>query len=449
MNGASELLDQGRRLLSAAGALSGAGAEINLRRRETRSIGWAEGKPSVRGASASSAVCVRILDGGREALLTSADLDPQAVRACFEKARSIAQFSPPDETRRLGTQAASYPAATTEDPALFSTPSDELLERLMALERRILAMDRRLRKVIKFNLSEERAQVAIVNSNGLAVAESAGSAAFVAELLAEQEGQSEIAWDYAVRRRFTDLPVEWIADGVAEAAVRALGGTALATGAYAVVLDPRVGTQLLSLLAEAVSAEAVQLGRSFMAGMAGKMAGSPALTIVDDGLLLDGVASGAFDDEGTPHERTVVIDNGRLENYLYDLRTAARAGARPNGHGIKGAFSAPPSPHPTNFYVAPGTASPGQLLSSEKKVFHIRDVMGLHMADPISGEFSLGASGHLYESGAYARPVRGVTVAGDVKSLLAAVVGVGDDLLWHGSYGCPSLLISSLAIGGA
>lgn len=449
MSDASQLLSDGTRLLGEAAAPSGVECELNLRRRQNRSVGWAEGKPSVRTASVSQAVCVRVLEGGRQGLLTTTDLDGGALRSSVEKARSIARLSPPDATRRFGVPAQSYPGSSNNDAHLFSTPADALLDRLKALEAKVLAKDRRLKKVIKFNIGEERAQTAIVNSLGLSLVEESTDASFVAEILAEDNGQSEIAWDYSVRRRFSDVPIDEIAGGVAEAAARALGGAALPTAAYAVVLHPRVGTQLLSLLAEAVSAEAVQLGRSFFAKCMGKKVASDALSVIDDGLLPDGVASAPFDDEGTPHERTIVIENGRLRNYLYDLRTGAKEGVRSNGHGIKEALFAAPSPHPTNFYIAPGAASPEELLGADTRVFHIHDVMGLHMADPISGEFSLGAAGHLFEGGAYARPVRGVTIAGDIKSLLAAVSGVGRDLTWHGGFGCPSLLIPGVTVAGS
>jgi PmbA protein len=74
--------------------------------------------------------------------------------------------------------------------------------------------------------------------------------------------------------------------------------------------------------------------------------------------------------------------------------------------------------------------------------------MGLHMADEVTGEFSLGASGYLYENGRFVHPVRGVTIAGNLKDLLASISLVGDDLTWYGSVGCPTFLLPQLSVSG-
>ena len=86
---------------------------------------------------------------------------------------------------------------------------------------------------------------------------------------------------------------------------------------------------------------------------------------------------------------------------------------------------------------------------SAPKVILLREVMGLHMADPITGEFSLGGSGYLYENGRFASAVRGVTIAGSVESLLNGVAAVGNDLTWYGAMGAPSLLVTGLTVAGS
>jgi PmbA protein len=96
-----------------------------------------------------------------------------------------------------------------------------------------------------------------------------------------------------------------------------------------------------------------------------------------------------------------------------------------------------------------GEASIDDLLVSDKRVFLLQDVMGLHMADPITGEFSLGASGVLYENGKPSKPVRGVTIAGTVSLMLKGVAAVANDFRWRGSTGAPSFLLPSVTIGGA
>jgi PmbA protein len=243
--------------------------------------------------------------------------------------------------------------------------------------------------------------------------------------------------------------MDTIALELAQQALSALGARALATGEYPVVLAPRVGVQILDLLAEALSAEAVQMGRSFLAGKQGASIGSRALTIVDDPLLPHGLASAAKDDEGTLRRALTIVDGGVLKNFFYDLRTGARDGVASNGRGHRSSPSAAPKPSATNFYVKAGAMKLDDMLSSAERVFLVRDVMGLHMADRITGEFSLGASGILYEKGRPSHAVRGVTMAGLVSDVLGRVQAVGHDFRWYGSVGCPSLLVQSLSIAGA
>jgi PmbA protein len=171
--------------------------------------------------------------------------------------------------------------------------------------------------------------------------------------------------------------------------------------------------------------------------------------MIDDPLNPNGLESAAFDDEGTPHQICPIVVDGVLKDYFYDIYSAGKDKRETNGHGMKESLGSLPQPSPTNFYIKPGLTSFDELTHSHKKVFLVRDVMGLHMVDPVTGEFSLGASGSLYENGAFSHAVRGVTLAGTFSELLKKVIGVGIDLTWYGSRGTPSLLISSLSVGGA
>ena len=144
-----------------------------------------------------------------------------------------------------------------------------------------------------------------------------------------------------------------------------------------------------------------------------------------------------------------MLDNGTLTDFFYDLRTGARDGAPSNGRGHRSSVSSAPKPSATNFYVKPGKMKPADMLAADESVFLVCDVMGLHMADRITGEFSLGASGVLYKKGKPAFAVRGVTMAGSVSDVLGRVQTVGNDFRWYGSIGCPSLFVQSLSIAGA
>ena len=88
------------------------------------------------------------------------------------------------------------------------------------------------------------------------------------------------------------------------------------------------------------------------------------------------------------------------------------------------------------------------MMRASDKIFYVWEVMGLHMADPITGEFSLGASGFFYDHGQHERPVRGVTISGTISDLLSRVKGVGNDLRWYGDRGAPHLWVAPLTVAG-
>jgi PmbA protein len=272
---------------------------------------------------------------------------------------------------------------------------------------------------------------------------------FLVEALAEDAGETQVAWAWTSRRFGRDVDSVSLADEVAESAVRALGAKPLPSGPYTVLIQPRVGVQLMSLLIQALSAEAVQLNRSFLNGEMNKKVVSDKLTFTDDPLRADGVNSTALDDEGVVCRPRAMIDRGVLSSYFYDLRAARRAGVEPTGHGFRPGPASQPGPHATNFYLAPGSVAVDEMIKADKQVFVLHDVMGLHMADPITGEFSLGASGFLYKNGVAAGSVRGVTIAGTVRGLLSNVQAVGSDLTWVGSLGTPSLLVGGVTISGS
>jgi PmbA protein len=271
----------------------------------------------------------------------------------------------------------------------------------------------------------------------------------VVEILAEHDGRTEVGWDYQFVRFREDLNLKSVAEGVAKHTLRALGAKSIPSGAYTFILHPRVVTQLLDLVEEAVSAEAVQLGRSFWAGKKGVPVASAKLNLIDDPEWPRGLACSSYDDEGVPHEKLNVVANGVLQDYFYDLSSASKAKRESNGRAVKAALGSIPKPGATNFFIAPGKGKLDSFLEAAPKVFYLHDVMGLHMADPITGEFSLGASGELYEKGRFSQAVRGVTVAGTIGALLKNISEVGSELSWYGAVGAPPLLVQQMTVAGA
>jgi PmbA protein len=115
---------------------------------------------------------------------------------------------------------------------------------------------------------------------------------------------------------------------------------------------------------------------------------------------------------------------------------------------MRGGFKGVPGVGLTNLYIAPGSQTPEGLIRSTKRGLQVMEIMGAHMANPISGDFSVGATGFWIENGKVAYPVREITIAGNVLDLMKNVEAVANDLRFQGRIGSPSLLVKELSIGG-
>lgn len=335
---------------------------------------------------------------------------------------------------------------SAQDPAGIAV--EKKIAFAKALEKATLGMDKRIEQVEQAGYEDSLVDFTLVNSAGVHRRyRNAFFTCAVVGVAAQAGADSERGWEFDVANTFDGLRLEWVAEHCARDATRRLGGKPCASGSMPVVLDYAVATQFLQVLSSAFRADNVLKGKSFFAGQTGEVVGSEQLSIVDQNDYPEAINRAPFDGEGTPAQRTVLIDTGRLDGFLHNIQTAHEMGARTTANAARG-YSSPPDVGPSNLFICQGNESQERLFAMAGTGFFITEVMGVHNASPISGDFSFGASGLLIEGGELGRPVRGVTVAGNIRPLLKAVAAVGDDLRFLGSCGAPSLLISELVVSG-
>ena len=228
---------------------------------------------------------------------------------------------------------------------------------------------------------------------------------------------------------------------------RTHGGRAIAKGRYDLVLDAPVMADLLDVLGELFLASEVHRNRSFLGGRIGEMVAGPGVSLTDDGRLAGGMGTSAFDDEGVPTSRTVLLDRGRLTGYLYDLRNAAEDGVPSTGNACR-SVSSTPDVATSNLMMTPGTRPREELLGSLKRGVLVTELMGLHTVDPVSGDYSLGIRGVLLDGGEESVPVSGMTIAGTLRDLLAGIDGAADDLTLRGDVGACTVVVRDVAVSG-
>ena len=413
--------------------------EISARKGEVEGLTFAE----------SRGLGVRVLAAGRLGYAYTADPSEEEARSTVARARENGALAEPDEHNVLPppSDAEAMPELYRDGQAALAT--SEKVRLAIDLERLATTTDPRVTKVDECQVGDAVSRIAIANTNGLVSEYARTDAWCVAVTLASAGDETQAGYSYRIARELAEIDREEVAVEAVARAAAMLGAQKPPTARIAVVLDPFAGMSFLGVLAAGLSAEAVQKGRSVFADRLGDEVASPAFSLVDDGRLLDGPGAAPFDDEGVATTRTELISDGRLRAYLHNSYSARRAGTVSTGNAQRAGYRSTPGVGTTNFYVEAGTRSLDELLRDADGGVLIQDVSGVHSgANPISGEFSVGATGLRIRGGATAEPLREMTIASTIPDMLTAVSAVGDDLRFFSSVGVPSILVGEMTVAG-
>ncbi len=391
---------------------------------------------------------LRVVRGGRTGFSFSTDLSPQGIEEVSRQALANCEKTAEDPYNTLPAPSRVYPDLDIFDPAIREATVEQKIEMARRMEESARAYDPRVKVIETSTYQDGESLVTVVNSLGLS-AVFKGSYCGIYLALAAGEGensQTGFAMDFSLK--YSSLKPEDIGREAAFRAVRMLGAAPVTTRKAAVVLEPYVATGFLGIISSALTADAVQKGRSLFAGKAGSNVASNMVTIVDDGALAGGIGSAPFDGEGVPTSRTVLIDKGVLKQYLYNTYTAAKDGVSSTGNGVRSSFKGTPEVGVTNFFIEAGHTPAEEIIKGVANGLYVTEVMGMHTANPISGDFSVGVSGLLIEDGEVTRPVRGIAMGGNIMELFNRIDVVGNDLQFFGSKGSPTIRIAEMTISG-
>ncbi|AEF99171.1 metalloprotease TldD [Methylomonas methanica] len=234
-------------------------------------------------------------------------------------------------------------------------------------------------------------------------------------------------------------------------------------GNMPVVLGPGwPGILLHEAIGHGLEGDFNRKGTSAFSGRVGERVASDLCTVVDDGTLPGRRGSLSIDDEGTPTENTVLIENGILKGYMQDKLNARLMGVKPTGNGRRESYAHLPMPRMTNTYMLPGQSDPEEIIRSVKKGLYARNFGG-GQVDITSGKFVFSASeAYLIENGKITRPVKGATLIGNGPDVLTKVSMVGNDMQLDSGVGTcgkegqsvpvgvgqPTLKIDGMTVGG-
>jgi PmbA protein len=295
-------------------------------------------------------------------------------------------------------------------------------------------------------------RAAIASTRGVESAYERTDCWCVVSALAERDGEVQTGFSFRLAREMDELAWKEAAEEAARRGARLLGSRKPATERLPVVLDPWAAASFLGVLARALSAEEVQKGRSLLGDLTGQRVASEVVTLVDDGRLLDGPSAAPVDDEGVPTARTAVMEGGTLRSFLHNTATARRGGASSTGNASRPSYRGIPGVAPSNLFLEPGEESPDAILRKAGRAVYVQEVTGVHSgANPISGEFSVGATGLRVVDGGLGEPLREMTIASTIPDVLQRIEAVGSDLRFFpggGALGTPTLLVGEMTVAG-
>lgn len=404
--------------------------------------------------SVEQGVGFRARSGGRVGYAYVEALDEDSIQLLVEGAKANAQIIESDDEIELFAGAASYPQVSAYNPGLTEVPAEEKIEFAKALEREALAADDRVSMVNWALTGYGEEEVYIANTKGLEQSFLRNGAYSYISAVVKQNEQVKTGGKMFFHHDWSKFDAKQLAQQAVREGTSLLGASSVPSGEYRVLLRRDVVRDLLGTFSSVFSAEAVQKGLSLLKGKLGEEIAAPIVTLVDDPLLPQGGASAPFDGEGVPTRTKNVIEGGVLTTFLHNLKTAKKDGVESTGNASRPSFKSPVGIAPTNFFIKPGDTSYEQLITNLADGLIIINVQGTHSgANPVSGDFSLGAYGYLVQDGKIVRPVEQITIAGNFFKLLQDIEEIGSDLEFgtpgfHGQLGAPSLIAANLSVAG-
>jgi len=405
-------------------------------------------------SATGSGVGIRVLRNRAVGYAYTTDLSESGIAEAAGEASANAGITAADEFMELPQPAADadFPEMELYSAKLAATPVQDKIVLAAEIERTALERDERIAQVEGATYAEGEGTVAIANSLGLGRQYRETSCYAYAQAIAEQEGQMQLGMSFTTGRESGQLDGVGVGREAADRAVALLGAEQCESLTCPVVMDPFVTASLIGVIGSALTGEAVQKQRSMFAGKEQQLVAGTVFNLVDDGMHPDGLASAPFDGEGVPSRQTKLIDGGVLQGYLYDTYTGRKEGRPSTGNGVRGSYRTMPHVGATNLRLTGGDRPLAQMIAGVDLGFYVMEVSGIHSgANAVSGDFSVGAAGRLIRGGELAESVREVTIAGNLSTILASIVAVGNDNRWvpfGGSIHAPSLLIGEMTVSG-
>jgi PmbA protein len=391
---------------------------------------------------------LRVYFGQRSAGGSTSDFSPPALDELVATTCALAEAIVEDPDS--GLPEPNSLAAERPDLDLFDSSAvsmDQMIDRATRAERAALEVDARLKNSEGAEFGSFAGRMVFANSHRFYGEFQSSNFSCSVSPIAIENGLMQRDYWYSVGRKVAQLDApEAIGREAGHRTVRRLGARKVATCRVPIVLDPEMAGSFLGNLCSAVNGYAIYKGASYLIGRLGEKIAADNITIVDDGRIQGGLGSKPFDGEGLPTRKTVVVERGILQSYLLDTYAGRKLKLSSTGNASRSVGEAS-SAGATNFYLAPGLATPDQIIGSVKRGLYVTELIGFGI-NLVTGDYSRGAVGFWIENGELAYPVEEITIAGNLKDMWMGVETVGNDLVFRGRVASPTVKIAEMTVGG-
>jgi len=394
-------------------------------------------------------VGLRVLRDGATGFSFSATPTRDALEQAVERAWEAARVATPDVHAALPDPEPAGPEpADLYDSSLANMTMEERLQFALEQEAMCFAADPRVKAVAVCRYEDQATHVRIVNSRGVDHRSSGSVFRSLVYCTAAVEGKGSMGLGTAEEASFDALSRRKVAGEAVRKALVALEGRPPATGVTTVVFEPWAVLSFLPAVVGALSGENVQRGQSMFTGRLGEHVACELVNLVDDGLLPGRPGSSAVDGEGVPRRRTPLIAQGVLQALYHNVRSARRAGKASTGNARRASYRGLAFLAPSNACLLPGDRAPAELIAGVDRGVLVTSFTNTGGVNGVTGDFSVAASGRRISGGELAEALDPFTIGGNLLDMLGRITGIGNDLVWYGSLGAPTVRIEGLTVAG-
>ncbi len=395
--------------------------------------------------SKSQGIGIRVIVGDRQSLVYGTSDKIVDLQKGINEAIEIIEFMDEDEIVLNGNEQFQR---TIESTNILDTTFEDKVKYIIKQEEDGISKKADKALVESTIYDENKYSKLIINSRGLMKKESGSYCGSSISLAINKEGVNETGYSYYYTRDFNELLKQDLGKEAYAKAYEMIGAGMVSTQKYLTLFTPDVVVDLMRLLAYSFNGENIYKGKSLFKDKLGEKVISDKLNIVDNGLEIGALGFSHFDGDGINIRENRIIDKGIFSGGLYNLSIAQKLGLKTTGNASR-SYGSLPSIGYHNLYIENGNTKIAEMVKEMNNGIIIKELMGLHMANPITGEFSLGASGLKVINGKISSGFRGVTISGNILEILSNVLAIGDDFQRRTSVGAPSLLIQDVIVSGS